>query len=182
MNRRLLLLSVVAAALAAAPGTAAASEIDVAELLSDPERHGGSEITVTGELIGDYGHRDGVVWVQLNGDAYARAPLLAGGELSGGNLGIAARIPADLFDADRFGEPGGYRRRGPVVALTGVWRHHDADRGGESYLDVSAVTAVSPEQSLGEGAAWVPLSIGVLLLGSAGALWWRDALRRRGAS
>jgi hypothetical protein len=180
--RRLALIVAPVIALLAVPGTAAAAEVEVADLLADPAAYRDAEITVTGELVGDYGRRNGVVWVQVNGDAYATAPLLAGGELSGGNLGIAARMSRDLFEAGAFEEPGGYRHRGPVVAVTGEWRYHDPDRGGESYLDVSEVVVVAAEQPLEEGVAWLPLSIGLVLLAAAGVLRLRGGRSTRGAS
>jgi len=182
--RRLRAVAVLALLLAAAPGAASASEVavEVVDVLADPSGYDDVEITVTGELVGDYGRRGDVVWVQLNGDVYAREPLLSGGDLHGGNLGIGARIPAEVFDAHPLGEPGGYRHRGPLVAMTGVWRYHDPDRGGESYLDVAAITVVAAEQPLSEGVLWPALSIGAGLLAIAGVLRWRDDRRRRGGS
>jgi hypothetical protein len=149
--------------------------VDTADLLSEGAVHDGAEVTVRGELVGDYGRRGDFVWVQVNGDSYADAPLLLGGPLTGSNLGVAARIPADLFAQAAFEDAGGYRHRGPVTRLTGTWRYHDPDRTGESYLDVTSVEVVAPEQPLEEGPLWAPLSIGLVLIGTAGGV----GLRRR---
>src|SRR3972149_1152296 len=65
------------------PRPAAAAEVTVADLLADPGAYAASEITLTGELVGDFQRRGEAVWTQLNDDAYVTAPLHAGGSLSG---------------------------------------------------------------------------------------------------
>ncbi len=148
---------------------AGAEEVSLEALLLAPEAFQG-EITVTGELVGDYGRRgDGWVWAQLNDDSYAVEPVVEGGELTGGNVGIGVRIPHDLVNA--LDPPGGYRRRGPLVELTGTWVYHDPGRGGESYLEVEVIEMLEPGRPLSEDVAWIPYAIGALLLAVAGALW-----------
>ncbi len=189
MGRRVLLvvLVMVAAGLlgwAPLPATAAQTaeplhwdEVTVADLLADPEAYPTMGVVVRGELVGDFGRRnDGTVWTQLNGDAYAEAPLLAGGSLAGANLGIGVRIPVELWPG--FDEPGGYWVRGPVVELRGMWRYHDPDRGGESYLDVTGLELIEPLLPLAEGVDWVPLGLGAGFLALALAVGLHT--RRRG--
>lgn len=147
-------------ALVGSAGPAFAVEVDVAVLLVDPAPLNGSEVTVEGELIGDFMLRDEWVWVQLNGDPYASEPLGGGGELAGPNLGIALRFPIAVFDAAAFETPGGYGVRGPVVRVTGEWRYHDEERGGESYLAVTSVEVLERERRFD-----APLPVGVLLTG-----------------
>jgi hypothetical protein len=142
-------------------------EVTVADLLADPEAY--REVVVRGELVGDFGRRgDGTVWTQLNGDAYAEAPLLAGGSLAGANVGIGVRIPADVWP--ELDQPGGYRARGPLVELAGVWRYHDPDRGGESYLDVTSLEVLEPPLALEEDMDWLPLGLGAGFLALAAAV------------
>jgi hypothetical protein len=179
MRRRcnLVVLAVLApVVMGAAPGPV---EVTVADLLGDPGAYAVPQVAlvvVEGELVGDFGRRDdGTVWTQLNGDAYAGAPLLGGGSLAGYNQGIGVRIPAAVWPG--LDRPGGYRVRGPVVALTGVWRFHDPARGGESYLDVTALELLQAPLALEEGVRWVPLALGAGLLGAGLALGL--ATRRR---
>jgi len=181
--RRLLVLAALLAPamLAAAPaaadgGTPPAGPVTVtvADLLASPDAY--TMVVVRGELVGDFGRRsDGTVWTQLNGDPYAEAPLLAGGSLAGANLGIGVRFPPELWPG--FDRPGGYRVRGPVVELTGNWRYHDPERGGESYLDVTGLELLAEPVALEEGMRWLPLGLGFGLLGAAGAM--SLAVRRR---
>jgi len=182
VRRRLLVLAafVAPALLAAAPAAAdggsvpAQVAVTVADLLASPDVY--TTVVVRGELVGDFGERsDGTVWTQLNGDPYAEAPLLAGGSLAGPNLGIGVRIPPELWPG--FERPGGYRERGPVVELTGSWRYHDPERGGESYLDVTGLELLAEPMALEEGVRWLPLGLGLGLLGAAAAV--SLAVRRR---
>ncbi|MFH1330849.1 MAG: hypothetical protein ABIJ48_09405, partial [Actinomycetota bacterium] len=151
-------------------------EVTVADLLADPDAYTTMPVVVRGELVGDFGVRsDGTVWTQLNGDPYAEAPLLAGGSLAGPNRGIGVRIPEEVWPG--FDRPGGYRVRGPLVELTGMWRYHDPERGGESYFDVTGLRLVQEPIALEEGVYWLPLGLGLGLLGAAAAA--HLALRRR---
>jgi opacity protein-like surface antigen len=143
---------------------AAAADVEVSELLSAPASFAGLEITVEGELVGDFMRRGDVVWVQVNGDPYATAPLHAGGPLAGTNQGIAARFDAATFDAAGFEEPGGYRVTGALVEVTGIWRYHDPNRSGESYLDVVDVTVVQRERRSSEDLPWGILIAGLVLV------------------
>jgi hypothetical protein len=169
MRRLLVLCGLLALMLA--PSVPAVAQVPVSVLISDPAQYKGT-VTVQGELVGDYGYRsDGTVWTQLNDDSYAREPLLEGGERTGGNVGIGVRIPADLVAG--LDPPGGYRKRGPLVQLTGQWEYHDPDRGGESYLDVTELVLIEPGREFGEGISYPAVIIGAALIAAAGVLWLR---------
>lgn len=176
MMRRFLLLPVlvIVVLVMSAPGAAGAEamaatavepvhhdRVTVSDLLADPQAY--ERVVVQGELVGDFGRRsDGTVWTQCNGDAYAGSPLREGGSLAGANVGIGVRIPADVWpDLDR---PGGYRYRGPIVELQGIWRYHDPARGGESYLDVTGLEVLEAARPLSEPMNWLPLGLGAGLL------------------
>jgi hypothetical protein len=140
-------------AVAILPASAHALTVSAAELLENGERFSGQEVTVVGELVGDYGFRsDGTVWTQLNSDSYAIRPIVAGGPLRGANVGIGIRMPADL--ANDLDPPGQYRLVGPIVAVTGIWRYHDPQRQGETFLDVTALAVDTPGHDLSEHPNW----------------------------
>lgn len=160
---RKLPILLVAVVLATPVAAAAQIKIGVAELLESPDAFNGLEITVEGELIGDYGFRgDGSMWTQLNDDSYALDPVQDDGALTGGNVGVAVRIPSDAASA--LDAPGGYRVRGPVVEATGIWRYHDQDRGGESYVDVAELVIVEPGRELVEHPSYSVLIAGIVLV------------------
>lgn len=144
----------------------AAEEVQVPEILELGAELAGAEITVEGELVGDYGFRDdGSMWTQLNGDAYVDQPLREGGSPVGANVGIAVTMPADL--AKILDHPGGYWNRGPAVRVIGIWRYHDPARQGESYLEVRSLTVTEPGRQLDDEINWTVVTLGALLLASA---------------
>jgi len=164
--RRISLLAVLLM-LVGVPAAAAqdANSVDVGDLLENPAEYVG-EVTVVGELIGDYGFRsDQSMWTQLNDDSYTFEPVLDDGPLTGGNVGIAVRIPTAI--AEELDPPGGYRVRGPVVEVTGTWRYHDPDRAGESYVDVVELAVVEPGRGLTEHPNYVVGVAGLVLIGFA---------------
>jgi hypothetical protein len=153
------------------PATAfAAEEVTVADLVEMGAEFAGWEVSVEGELVGDYGFRgDGWMWTQLNGDAYVHQPTREGGTAAGANTGIAVRMPHPLGKG--LDPPGGYRHRGPVVAVTGIWKHHDPQRQGESYLEVESLTVVAPGHTLTQDVNWWATVTGLLLVGTAAGTW-----------
>lgn len=168
--RRLVLSTFLATVFLFIPAPAsAAEEVSVPEILEMGAELAGEEVTVEGELIGDYGFRaDGSMWTQLNGDAYVHQPLREGGQAIGANIGIAVRVPVEL--AEDLDPPGGYRNRGPVVRVTGIWKYHDPARQGESYLEIQSLTVTEPGRQLDEEANPTAIIFGALLLAGAGVV------------
>jgi hypothetical protein len=146
--------------------------IPVEELTNAGALYDDREVTVEGELVGDFGVRgDGTVWTQLNDDSYADRPLRETGTHGEGNTGIGVRFDRALeFDLD---QAGGYRWQGPVVRVHGTWHFHDVDRGGESYLDVASFEVVQPARQLEDPAFWPLWLVGIGLVLGAYYLYWR---------
>lgn len=168
---RALLRFVFLAVLMLPAAPASAQEFAVSQLLAESPELSGREITIEGELVGDYGFRgDGWMWTQLNDDVYVDHPLRDGIAPAGGNIGVGVRIPSDL--AEGLDHPGGYHHRGPVVRVTGIWRHHDPDRQGESYLDVESLAVIEAGRDLDEGVVWWAVAVGSGLILTAWAIWW----------
>ncbi len=122
-----------------------ATQVTIAELDSDPTSWNGDLVSITGEIVGDYGNRGDIVWIQVNDDPYSETPIPAGGRLQGGNSGIGVRLPYSLFD-HAWGEPGGYRFRGPIVKVTGTFRYNSPDHLGETFIDAIEIELISPSE------------------------------------
>lgn len=151
--------------------------VSVSDLLANGEAYNNTPITVEGELVGDYGfRRDGFMWTQLNDDSYAREALVNGGPRTGANTGIGVRMPSSL--GEDLDPVGGYRLEGPLVQLGGIWRYHDPERGGETYLDAADLVVIEGGRRLQEGPDWSVFALGVVLIGSSLVLWYQ---RRRSA-
>lgn len=169
-------LAVLFAAVVLAAPTAFAADaelVPVTDLLDAGATYDNTMITVEGELVGDYGFRhDGFMWTQLNDDSYARYALVDGGPRTGANVGIGVRMPTAL--GEDLAPVGGYRLEGPLVQLTGVWRHHDPERGGETYLDAASLVIIENGRRLEEGPDWVVFAVGAALIMVALVMWRRN--------
>lgn len=171
MMRRLAVVLMGSVIFLAPAPVMAAEEVTVDDILEVSAELAGREVTVMGELVGDYGFRDdGWMWTQLNGDLYAFEPILEGGTPVGGNTGIGIRMPTQLGDG--LDPPGGYRQRGPIVEVTGIWKYHDPERQGESYLEVETLSVLQPGRPLEEPVNWVTIIVGAALLAVASAVWF----------
>lgn len=132
------------------PATAALGqeEVEVSTLLAQPDVYDQQIVTIRGEIVGDYGDRGDIVWVQMNDDPYVDQPFAEEKRLAGTNTGISVRlsggVPAD------FGPPGGYGVRGPIVVVTGVFRDLDPDLGGLTFVEAAEVVLVSPAATFPE--------------------------------
>lgn len=144
-------------------------EVEVSQLLSQPDEWDRRSVVVTGELVGDYSPRDEGVWVQLNDDAFVGSPIGAGGTPSGTNAAIGALIPPQVF-AGIEGPPGRYGQSGPIVRLEGVFIHSDPGLQGETYLAVDAATLITPAREHERPGPDLWLPVGVVLLVSAAVL------------
>lgn len=154
----------------------AAQEVSVSDLIENGQEFADEEVVVSGELVGDYGFRpDGWMWTQLNSDAYSSNPLRESGSPEGGNVGIGVRMPADM--ASGLDSPGGYRQRGPLVTVTGVWKYHDQERQGESYLEAASLVVVKEGRQLTQDANWLTILLGAGLVLISAAVW-RQGLGR----
>lgn len=157
--------------------------VPVSSLLALPDEYDQQVITVRGELIGDYGARGDITWVQLNDDSYVEAPLARDGQLLGTNTGIGIRISGSVPEA--FGEPGGYGVRGPIVEIVGVFRDLDPQLGGLTFIEAVEINLVAAAEPLPEPGLDLPALIGGAALTIAGLLTLahrRDLLRVLGES
>ena len=151
--------------------------------LRSPRRCGSvrrAEVTVEGELVGDYGFRgDGFMWTQLNDDSYARAADRRRRSAPGGNVGIGVRMPVDTLGRWNSTQPAGTGLRDRWCSSPGSGRYHDPDRGGESYLEVASLVVIEHGRRLQEGPDWAVFSLGIGLIGVT-LVMWRHAVRDLG--
>jgi hypothetical protein len=57
--------------------------------------------------------------------------------------------------------------------VTGIWRYHDPQRGGETYLEVQSLTVIEPGRPLEEEPDWLVVIVGGSLVAAAAAGWLR---------
>lgn len=154
-------------------------EASVADLEADPTAYDGHTVSMIGEVVGDYGIRSDVVWIQLNTDAYATDPLLSRDDAAGSNQGIGVRYPRALHD-ERWGEPGGYGVRGPLVEVVGTFRYNDDETSGETFIDAREISLVEPSHPIDRREPDRSMWIAAIAAALAGAASYGTAqLRRR---
>jgi hypothetical protein len=139
------------------------STVPVSSLDAEPDTWDGEEVTVAGEIIGDFSVRGEIVWFQLNDDPYAVTPLSEGQELQGTNTGIGVRLPRSEW-SEAWGGPGRYGRRGPIVEVTGTFLHNSPADQGETFIDGSSARLVEAARPISNPPASTLRAItGVLL-------------------
>ncbi|GIU92247.1 MAG: hypothetical protein KatS3mg011_1153 [Acidimicrobiia bacterium] len=156
-----------------------APQVGVDGLDREPDRYDGRMVTIEGEAVGDYGRRGSEVWIQINDDPYRDAPLVETGLTRGPNRGIGVWMDVALFQPDRWGPPGRYGLRGPILRITGVFHHNDPERGGETYLEAVSVELVEGSRRTRTPGVSVPaLAVGAGLA-AVGIGTWSVLYRRR---
>lgn len=142
-------LATLALALLGLALPAAAQEVtEISTLLALPDEFEQQIVTIRGEIVGDYGDRGGVVWVQVNDDPYVDQPLAEFGRLGGSNTGMSVQLSQPIPVA--FGRPGGYRIRGPIVEVTGVFHHLDPALGGLTFIEAANIDLLEASRRLPE--------------------------------
>ncbi|HVR31385.1 MAG TPA: hypothetical protein VMS74_01625 [Acidimicrobiia bacterium] len=159
---------------------AAAQEVtEISTLLTLPDQFDQQVVTIRGEIVGDYGDRGSVVWVQVNDDPYVDQPFAESGRLGGTNTGMSVRISHPI--PVEFGPPGGYGIRGPIVEVTGVFRDLDPALGGLTFVEAANVELVEASRRLPESgfdSAAVVVGGTLTLLGLLTMAQRRDLLRK----
>lgn len=171
--------SVLALALLGLALPAVAQEVtEISTLLALADEYDQQIVTIRGEIVGDYGDRGEVVWVQVNDDPYVDQPFAEFSRLTGTNTGMSVRISHPI--PVEFGPPGGYGIRGPVVEVTGVFRDLDPAFGGLTFVEATSVDLVAASRRLPERGFDISAAIvgGVLtLLGLLTMAQRRDLFR-----
>lgn len=124
-----------------------AEPVSVKDLDEDATTWNGRVVTVRGEVVGDYGVRGDVTWIQVNDDAYVERPLAEHGELRGTNTGIGVRLPADT-PVESWGPPGGDEFRGPIIKVTGRFLYNDPAVAGDTFVDASEIELIEASRRM----------------------------------
>lgn len=178
---RVLLLAATATLLSgAAPGAALVPEGSTpphpgsAALIEDAAAWDGRAVSFTGEAVGEALTRTGGAWLQLNDDAYRGQGAGESRPLAGYNRGQAVFAPAEL--AARVRTFGGWALAGDVVRVEGVFHAACREHGGDMDIHATALEIESPGHPVARPLRPLRVTLALVLLGLAGALF---ALRRR---
>jgi len=165
-----LLAALASSAMAAVP--VSPNSPSSTELVEQPKKFNGTEITFEGEAIGEAMARGDDAWIHLNDDAYMYKNVEEGAELGGYNTGMPVWLPTNL--AEKIGTFGDYKHEGDIVKVSGVFNAACGQHGGD--MDIHATTlvlTVPGRNALDPVKPWkLVLAIG-LTLGAAG-VWYAD--------
>lgn len=130
------LFAAVCIFLLSASGAAAASvpAAGSAELVEHPAAWDGRVIEFTGEAVRESMVRGERAWIHVNDDAYATMESGPRTTLAGYNSGMGVWIDASAIE--EIGVFGGYRHRGDLVRVEGVFNAACAQHGGD--MDIHA--------------------------------------------
>jgi hypothetical protein len=103
-------------------------------LIEAPKEFDGSDVTFTGEVIGEAMRRGEMAWLHINDDAYYLKNVEEGAHLGGYNGGMAVWLPS--HETDEIAHYGDYKHEGDIVTVNGVFNAACAEHGGD--MDIHA--------------------------------------------
>ncbi|MDO8846907.1 MAG: hypothetical protein Q7W51_00765 [Coriobacteriia bacterium] len=154
-----------------------------AGLVEEPKEHDGTEVTFTGEVIGEAMVRGDNAWLHINDDAYYLENVEEGAQLGGYNSGMAVWLPAALVeDIEYYGD---YKHEGDIVQVTGTFNAACPEHGGDLEIHATSLTVVQTGREVVDEirpakVAWAAglalLALGLYLVNR---LWQRGTEPRR---
>jgi len=142
------------------------------ELVEQPKKYNGTDVTFEGESIGEAMVRGDDAWIHLNDDAYMYKNVEEGAELGGFNTGMPVWLPANL--AEKIGTFGDYKHEGDIVKVSGVFNAACGQHGGDMDIHATTLAVTVPgRNALDPVKPWkLLLAIG-MTLGAAG-VWYSN--------
>lgn len=107
------------------------------ELVEEPARFDGEEVTFSGEVIGEAMSRGAWTWLHVNDDAYYRRNVEEGAELGGYNTGMPVWVASD--DAAGITYFGDYEHEGDIIVVEGVFNAACAEHGGDTDIHANSL-------------------------------------------
>jgi membrane protein implicated in regulation of membrane protease activity len=163
-----LCLSLLAALL---PATVAAGDtVTTTQLIDNMQKYDGKVVTLQGEAIGDLLVRGDFAWITVNDDRYSKKSIEEGGELVGmSNSGIGVWVPA--AEGRRIGIYGGYKYKGSIVRITGVFHRACEQHGGDTDIHADRVEVMTRGYPFARSFPWAELLTVIILSGVILILW-----------
>lgn len=175
-----LLAALLMLALAVVPASAESpipkNDPSSSQLVDKPKQYNGTEVTFTGEAIGEVMVRGDHAWIHLNDDAYELRNVEEGAKLGGYNSGMAVWVPSSLVkQIDTYGD---YKHEGSIVRITGTFNAACKEHGGDMDIHADSLAVLRPGHVVVDAVpAWkAMLAAGLVLL--AGGLYWLERRTR----
>lgn len=150
MNARLARIALVAVALAAVLGTAGCRAEGTPEpspnapssagLVEEPKEYDGTEVSFSGEAVGEAMKRGEMAWLHVNDDPYYLKNVEEGAQLGGYNSGMPIWLSAKL--AEEVTHFGDYKHEGDIVEVTGTFNAACPQHGGDMDIHATKLTVL----------------------------------------
>lgn len=168
-----LLASAVSPAIAAAVGPEQSpNELTSAELVEEPKKWDGREITFTGEAITEALERGDMAWVHINDDAYYLKNVEEGAALGGYNSGHAVWLAREL--AEQITYFGDYTHEGDVVTVRGTFNAACGQHGGDMDIHASSLSVDREGHRVHESVKAWKAAVALVLTVLSALLWWAN--------
>lgn len=145
--------------------------VTTTQLIDDMKKYDGEVVSIQGEAVGDLLLRGHFAWITVNDDRYSNRSIEEGGELVGmSNSGIGIWVSAD--DGRRVAVYGGYKYKGSIVRVTGVFHRACEQHGGDTDIHADSVEVVTMGYPFSRPFKWLEL-LTIIILSCAALVLWR---------
>ena len=174
-----LIAVVLALGIACLAAPAAADDtVSIVKLIDEMKQYDGKQVTIQGEAIGDVMARGTNAWITVNDDRYSKKSIEEGGELVGmSNAGIGVWLPASQARLVKI--CGGYKSKGTIVNVTGVFNRACHEHGGDTDIHATSLEVVQGGYSFKHAFSWGKLLVLLMLIAAAAGLWTLTRRRAR---
>jgi hypothetical protein len=155
--------------------------VQINQLVTNMRKYDGKVVTIHGEAIGDVMVRGAYAWITVNDDRYSKKSVEEGGELIGmSNSGIGVWVPAR--DTRDINICGGYKNKGAMVRVTGVFHRACHEHGGDTDIHATSVEVLKPGYPFHHPFPYGKLLAVIVLTCTIGLLWyWRSIQTKKHA-
>lgn len=141
-------------------------------LIEEPKKYDGTEVTFTGEAIGEAMVRGDYAWLHLNDDAYYLKNVEEGADLGGYNTGMPVWIPTP--DAEKVSVFGSYKYEGDVVTVQGTFHAACPEHGGDMDIHATSLVVDIPGRRAADPVKPWKLVLAIVLALLAAGLWFAE--------
>jgi len=175
----MLLSALALLALVVSPGLAYGEVVSSSDLIENSSKFDGQVVVFRGEVVGDILRRGEYAWITVNDDVYSRRPVREGGKLEGGNQGFGIWVP--VRETREIRHIGGYRHRGDIVEIVGIFNQSCPQHGGDMDIHALELSVIQPGRSYQEIPNLRRALVALLLMVLSLSMFWLSKWRQRRA-
>jgi hypothetical protein len=159
------------------PGLAYGQVVSSSDLIENSGKFDGQVVIFRGEVVGDILRRGEYAWITVNDDAYSRHPVREGGKLVGGNQGFGIWVPVEETREIRY--IGGYKRRGDIVEIVGIFNQSCPQHGGDMNIHALELSVIEPGRYFQQILNLRRALVALLLMALSLTMFWLSRWKRK---